>query len=245
MTLTQRLQQLKSFLNAQGYEDGRVHAHVVPVANKVFWDVWFHISLGEPTTISSVEIRLVAAASELEDTEGLLWVRTQGIDMSAEAQIELREQGLELLFIDQLSRAIRLTNSTYTELDMLREQNRLRTALREKGYVYAQVVMRSDLGEQSTRRGFTETKAIEIGFDIILGQRPIIQEILVDGERTVPKKVVQRELTLKPVHYYSVTEKRNSLTKLYANPLFDRATIQISEPSNDEALTLHVQVKEE
>ena len=243
--LTQQLQQLKSFLNAQGYEDAGVHAHVLPVANKVFWDIWFHISLGEPTTISSVEIRLVTAASELEDTEGLNWVRTQGVDVSAEAQIELREQGLGLLFIDQLSRAVRLKNSTYTELDMLREQNRLRTALREKGYVFAQVVMRSDLGKQVTRKGFTETKAKEIGFDIILGQRPIIQEILVDGKRTVPKKVVQRELTLKPGQYFSETEKRNSLTQLYTHPLFDRATIQISEQSDDEALTLQVQVKEE
>ena len=137
MIITQQLQTLKSFLNAKGYEDAGVHAHIVPVANKVFWDVWFHISLGEPTTISSVEIRLVTAASELEDTEGLNWVRTQGVVVSAEAQIELREQGLGLLFIDQLNRAIRLKNSTYTELDMLREQNRLRTALREKGYVYA------------------------------------------------------------------------------------------------------------
>lgn len=240
----QQLEQLRRFLNAQGYQDAQVHVHVVPVANKVFWDVWFHLSLGEPTIISSVEIRLVTAASELEDTEGLTWVRTQGLDLSPEAQVELHKQGLGPTLIDQLSQVTRLMNKTYTEIDVLREQNRLYTALREKGYVYAQVVPWSDLGEQSTRRGFTETKAKEIGFDIILGQRPIIQEIRVEGALTVPNEVVQRELTLKPGQYYSESEQRNSLTQLYAHPLFERAIIQVSDQV-DEALTLQVQVKEE
>ena len=68
---------------------------------------------------------------------------------------------------------------------------------------------------------------------------------MVEGEKTVAKNVVKREITLKKDQHYSESARRNSLTQLYAHPLFDQAEIQISEQSDTASLILDVRVTEE
>ena len=129
-------------MNTQGYEDAEVHAHIVPVENKVFWDVWFHINLGAPTVISEVKVRILASKKELNHVEQQNWVRVMGIDLSQEAQQEFRRKGLDLSFIEELSLARQLSNTNYVELGILREQNRLGGVARENGYVYAEIILK-------------------------------------------------------------------------------------------------------
>ena len=60
------------------------------------------------------------------------------------------------------------------------------------------------------------------------------------------QKILFREkITLKIGQYYSESARRNSLTQLYAHPLFDQAEIQISEQSDTASLILNVRVTEE
>ena len=108
--IKQQIKQLRGFLNAQGYEDAQVHAHVVPIANSLFWDVWFHVDLGDPTIIAEVQVRVVTSQKQLRDDEQLSWLSMQGVDLSQQAHLELREQGLGLLFIDQIRPSRKLNN---------------------------------------------------------------------------------------------------------------------------------------
>ena len=243
--IKQQIKQLRGFLNAQGYEDAQVHAHVVPISNGLFWDVWFHVDLGDPTIITEVQVRVVTSEKELGDDEQLSWLSVQGVDLSQQAQVELREQGLGLLFIDQIRPSRKLNNATYVELDIVREQNRLARISRENGYVYAKVNFNSysKYEKEGNRGHFSKEKTVV--FDIILGHRPTIKGIVVEGEKTVSKNVVQREITLKKHQHYSESARRNSLTQLYAHPLFDEAEIQISEQSDTASLILNVRVTEE
>lgn len=243
--IKQQIKQLRGFLNAQGYEDAQVHAHVVPISNSLFWDVWFHVDLGDPTIITEVQVRVVTSEKQLGDDEQLSWLSVQGVDLSQQAQVELREQGLGLLFIDQIRPSRKLNNATYVELDIVREQNRLARISRENGYVYAKINFNSypKYEKEGNRGHFSKDKTVV--FDIILGHRPTIKEILVEGEKTVSKNVVQREITLKKHQHYSESARRNSLTQLYAHPLFDEAEIQISEQSDTASLILNVRVTEE
>ena len=243
--IKQQLQQLRRFLNIQGYEDAEVHAHMVPVENKVFWDVWFHINLGAPTVISEVRVRMLASKKELNDVDQQNWVRVMGVDLSQEAQEEFRRKGLDLSFIEELSLARQLSNTNYVELDILREQNRLGGVARENGYVYAEIIFKTHPRSDKDRKTNVLSKDKIVFFDIILGQRPTIKDIIVEGEQTVSKDIVQRELTLKIGQYYSESARRNSLTQLFAHPLFDQAEIQISEQQETDSLTLNVRVTEE
>ena len=169
----------------------------------------------------------------------------QGVDLSQQAQLELREQGLGLLFIDQIRPSRKLNNATYVELDIVREQNRLARISRENGCVYAKIHFNSyPKYEKGGNRGLFSKDKIVV-FDIILGQRPTIKEIVVEGEKTVAKNVVKREITLKKDQHYSESARRNSLTQLYAHPLFDQAEIKISEQSDTASLILDVRVTEE
>ena len=243
--IKQQIKQLRGFLNAQGYEDAQVHAHVVPIANSLFWDLWFHVDLGDPTIIAEVQVRVVTSQKQLGDDEQLSWLSMQGVDLSQQAQLELSEQGLGLLFIDQIRPSRKLNNATYVELDIVREQNRLARVSRENGYVYAKIHFNSyPKYEKDGNRGLFSKDKIVV-FDIILGQRPTIKEIVVEGEKTVAKNVVKREITLKKDQHYSESARRNSLTQLYAHPLFDQAEIQISEQSDTASLILDVRVTEE
>ena len=96
--IKEQIKQLRRFLNTQGYEDAEVHAHIVPVENKVFWDVWFHINLGAPTVISEVKVRILASKKELNHVEQQNWVRVMGIDLSQEAQEEFRKERTGFVF---------------------------------------------------------------------------------------------------------------------------------------------------
>ena len=57
---------------------------------------------------------------QLRDDEQLSWLSMQGVDLSQQAHLELREQGLGLLFIDQIRPSRKLNNATYIRLDIVR-----------------------------------------------------------------------------------------------------------------------------
>ena len=64
-------------------------------------------------------------------------------------------------------------------------------------------------------------------------------------KKTVSKILFRENSHSKIGQYYSESARRNSLTQLFAHPLFDQAEIQISEQQDTASLTLNVRVTEE
>ena len=228
---------IRRFLNAQGYLDADVHTHLVPLHNGLFWDLWFHLELGPPTTVEQVEILIASEASEFEQREEQEWFEVSGILLSELAQEYLRNQGLGFVFIRELAKSKSLENKPYNEIRILQEQNRLISVLKEHGFVYAHpnLSIRSDSGYRS--------KKLEIR--IHLGPRPQIRQIDILGNQTVDEATVRRELTLSIDQPYQESLKRSSTTELYANHLFERAQIRIPLQPETDSLRLEVEIKEE
>jgi len=115
------------------------------------------------------------------------------------------------------------------------DADRIKTAVADKGYAFAQV--RPDLQKDPA------SKSVHVIYRLLPGSKVRIRNVIIDGNSRTLDRIVRRELFLAPGDWYNLTDLKDSRNALGRTGFFESTTIE--EKRIDEyTMDLIVKVKE-
>jgi outer membrane protein insertion porin family len=115
------------------------------------------------------------------------------------------------------------------------DSDRIKTAVADLGYAFAQV--RPDLQKDE------ESKSVHVIYRLIPGEKVTIRNVIIDGNSRTLDRIVRRELYLAPGDLYSLTDLTDSRNALGRTGFFESNTIE-EKRIDEHTMDLVVKVKE-
>ncbi len=138
--------------------------------------------------------------------------------------------------IKSLRNVVELKENSIFNIKTFRDDaERIKTAIADLGYAYAQV--QPDLQKD------TSSKSVHVIYRVIPGEQVRIRNVIIDGNSRTLDRIVRRELYLAPGDLYNLTDLKDSRNALGRTGFFENTTIEEKRISED-MMDLIVKVKE-
>jgi outer membrane protein insertion porin family len=124
----------------------------------------------------------------------------------------------------------------YTEFNRVQIEDQVRTWLRDQGYAFAQVSSTADVD--------TSARTADIRFLVDAGPRATVDRIDVDGNESVSRSVVLREIPVEPGELFSATALKKGQQELFRLNLFRVAIADVPDQPRDSTVTVRYRVRE-
>ena len=197
------LKRIEAFYRDRGFPDAKISS--------------FNVDLNDAQN----EVKVVVNITEGEPVR-VADVQVTGFDVLPPAKVEELKTTLPLKEKQPLDRQLAVAT-----------RERALNVLKDNGYPYAKVAMRSeDVGPKSQR----------IIMDATPGPLAHFGVIDIRGERSVGENVLRRQLTFKTNETFTRKEMRESQRKLYGMELFEFANIESLEDTDVESTEVPVRV---
>lgn len=144
---------------------------------------------------------------------------------------EERERWIQ--FRDRLG--LRL-GSRYTDFERTRVQDEILTWLQDRGYAFAEVDTEVDVDSVAN--------TVDLRFLVDPGPIAYVSDIVIEGNESVSRRVVLRELPLSEGDRFSRSRMVEGQRKLFALNLFRVAVAEVPEQPRDEGVDVHYRVRE-
>ncbi len=124
----------------------------------------------------------------------------------------------------------------YTEFKRVQIEDRVRTWLRDEGFAFAQVSSFVSID--------TTARTADLRFLVDAGPRARIDRIAVDGNTTVSRSVVLRELSFAEGDVFSASALKDGQRQLFGLNLFRVAIADVPDQPRDSTVTVRYRVRE-
>lgn len=139
-------------------------------------------------------------------------------------------------WIDFRERTTVHTGDRYTEFDRLRIRDEALTWLQNRGYAFARV--------ESNARVDTTANTADLSFTVDAGPQTRIDSIQVEGNETVEREVILRELPFEEGQLFSRRKLAQAQQELFSLSLFRLALTDVPEQPRDSTVSVLVRVRE-
>ena len=124
----------------------------------------------------------------------------------------------------------------YTEFSRVQIEDQVRTWLRDQGFAFAQVSSLADID--------TTANTADIRFLVDTGPRAHIDRIVVEGNESVSRSVVLRELPFQAGDLFSATALKDGQQQLFGLNLFRVALADVPNQPRDSTVTVRYRIRE-
>lgn len=124
----------------------------------------------------------------------------------------------------------------YTDFKQTQMEEQIQSWFRNRGFAFAQV--------QSTAEVDTSQFAADLQFSVDAGPRAVVSEIEIDGNESVSRSVVLRELPFSIGDRFSAEEVTEGQQKLFDLNLFRVALVEVPDQPRDSTVLVRYRVRE-
>ena len=124
----------------------------------------------------------------------------------------------------------------FTEFDRVRIPDAVQTWLRDQGFAFARVETEIDVDSTAN--------TVDLRFRVDPGPRARVEAIVVEGNESVPDRVVQREVPLRPGDWFSHRRMLRGQRELFSLNLFRLALADLPEQPVDSSVVVRYRVRE-